>query len=92
MVWLLFILMNRDLEIACDERVIQVFGENSKSGYALALIEMAEKKMKFTPLYSSFSINVTEERIKSIMQSKKASFLGFCAGLYNCGRLHYSVC
>ncbi|QGQ95660.1 M56 family metallopeptidase [Paenibacillus psychroresistens] len=76
MVWLLFIFMNRDLEIACDERVIQVFGENSKSDYALTLIAMAEKKMKFTPLYSSFSINVTEERIKSIMQFKKASFLG----------------
>jgi bla regulator protein BlaR1 len=76
MVWLLFILMKRDLEIACDERVIQVFGENSKSGYALALIEMAEKRKKFTPLYSRFSINVTEERIKSIMQFKKASFLG----------------
>lgn len=76
MVWLLFVLMNRDLELACDERVIQVFGESSKSGYALSLIGLAEKKMKFTPLYSSFSLNVTEERIRSIMKFRKTSLFG----------------
>ncbi|MBB6215391.1 beta-lactamase regulating signal transducer with metallopeptidase domain [Anaerosolibacter carboniphilus] len=73
MVWVLYILMNRDLEIACDEKVIKLFGEDTKSEYALSLIEMAERRTNFTPLYSSFSKNATEERIVSIMKFKKTS-------------------
>ena len=73
MVWVLYVLMNRDLEIACDEKVIKLFGESTKSDYALSLIEMVERRAKFTPLYSSFSKNATEERIVSIMKFKKTS-------------------
>jgi len=65
--------MNRDLEIACDEKVIKLFGESTKSDYALSLIEMAERRTKFTPLYSSFSKNATAERIVSIMNFRKKS-------------------
>lgn len=74
--WVLFVLMNRDLEIACDEKVIRRFGEKSKSDYARSLIDMAERKMKWNPLFSSFSKNVTEERIWSIMTFKQHSWLG----------------
>ncbi|SNS93556.1 Signal transducer regulating beta-lactamase production, contains metallopeptidase domain [Anaerovirgula multivorans] len=73
MVWVLYVLMNRDLEIACDEEVIKLFGDSTKSDYALSLIEMAESRTQFTPLYSSFSKNATEERIVSIMKFKKTS-------------------
>jgi len=72
-VWVLFVLMNRDLEIACDESVIKVFGEGTKAGYALSLISMEEQKTRLTPLYSSFSKNAAEERIVSIMKFKKTS-------------------
>jgi bla regulator protein BlaR1 len=74
-VWLLYLLMNRDLELACDERVVKLFGESARSDYALSLIEMAEQRSKFAPLYSSFSKNATEERIVSIMKFKKTSVL-----------------
>ncbi|MFZ5965612.1 MAG: M56 family metallopeptidase [Bacillota bacterium] len=77
MVWVLYILMNRDLEIACDEKVIKLFGESTKADYALSLIEMSERRTKFTPLYSSFSKNATEERIVSIMKFKKTSVFSF---------------
>lgn len=73
MAWILYLLMNRDLEIACDEKVVKLFGESTKSNYALSLIEMAERRAKFTPFYSSFSKNATEERIVSIMKFKKTS-------------------
>ncbi len=73
LVWVLYILMNRDLELFCDEKVIKKFGENKKSEYALSLIEMAEQKSKITPLYNGFSKNAVEERIVSIMKFKKTS-------------------
>ncbi|MTI55876.1 M56 family metallopeptidase [Geosporobacter ferrireducens] len=81
MVWLLYALMNRDLEITCDEKVIKVFGEATKSHYALSLIEMAERGSRLTPFYSSFSKNATEERIVSIMKFKKTSLFSLVLAL-----------
>ena len=73
LVWVMYILFNRDLELACDECVIHRFGNNSKSTYATALISMEEKKSGLTPLCNSFSKNAIEERIRAIMKIKKTS-------------------
>lgn len=73
LVWIMYMLANRDLEIACDEKVLTIFGAGTRSEYALTLIQMAEKKSKFTPLYNGFNKNLTEERIVSIMKFKKGS-------------------
>ena len=73
MVWVLYVLVNRDMELACDEKVIRTLGEDSKSAYALSLIDMAEQKAKFTPLHSGFSKNAVEERIVSVMKFRKMS-------------------
>lgn len=79
-VWLMYTLFNRDMELACDEAVLNNLGENKKSAYALALISMEEKKSGLTPFYSSFSRNAMEERIKAIMKSKRITLLtGACA-------------
>lgn len=75
MVWVMFILANRDLELACDERVVRRFGAETKAAYAYSIISMAEQRKKFTPLYSGFSKNAAEERIKSIMKYKKSSII-----------------
>ena len=75
MIWAMFVLANRDIELSCDETVIQLFGEKSKSAYALTLISMEEKKNRFTPLCSDFSKNAIEERIKAIMKYKRRSAL-----------------
>lgn len=75
LVWVMFFLAHRDLEMACDEKVLKSLGEQTKSDYALSLIQMAEQRSKFTPLYNGFSKNATEERIVSIMKYKKASFV-----------------
>ena len=75
LVWLLYVLMNRDLEISCDEKVILEFGEDTKTAYAMSLIGMAEHRTGFTPLYSNFSKNATEERILSIMKFRKTSVI-----------------
>ncbi|AOT72007.1 M56 family metallopeptidase [Geosporobacter ferrireducens] len=81
MVWILYVFMNRDLEIACDEKVIKVLGEDTKSQYALSLIQMAECRSRLTPFYSSFSKNATEERIVSIMKFKKTSLFSLVLAL-----------
>lgn len=73
MVWIMFILANRDIELSCDELVIKKLGYNKKMDYAYSLVEMAEMRSQYVPFCSGFSKNAVEERIVSIMKFKKKS-------------------
>lgn len=80
-VWVMYVLFNRDIELSCDESVVRAFGESSKALYANTLIYMEEKKSGLVPFYSSFSKNAIEERITAIMKIKKTSFAAIAAAV-----------
>jgi beta-lactamase regulating signal transducer with metallopeptidase domain len=73
LVWLMYILANRDIELACDEAVVRAFGQTSRSSYALALIDMEGAKAGLLPLCSGFNKRAIEERVISIMRTKEAT-------------------
>lgn len=75
LVWVMYILFNRDIELSCDETVIRRFGEATRTAYAKLLISMEEKKSSLVPFGSSFSKTAIEERITAIMKIKKTSFV-----------------
>lgn len=75
LVWVMFIIANRDIEISCDESVIRMLGDCEKQTYAMTLISMEERKSGLFPLNSNFSKNAIKERIVAIMKFKKASAL-----------------
>jgi len=70
-VWVMFVLASRDLELTCDDMVLRRFGVGIKKDYAKILIGMIEQGGRFAPLYNGFSKNATQERIVSIMKNKK---------------------
>ena len=74
-VWVMYILFNRDIELACDESVIRQFGDKSKSAYSLMLISMEAKKSGLSPLCNNFSKNAIEERITAIMNTKRTTII-----------------
>ena len=78
LVWIMYILANRDIELSCDEAVVRNYvrsgGEDAKSDYAMTLIALVEKRNELMSLCANFSKNVVEERIISIMKIKKLSF------------------
>ena len=76
LVWVMFILANRELELTCDEMVLRHFGVETKTAYAYSIISMAEQRSRYAFLHSGFSKNAAEERITSIMKIKKSSVLG----------------
>lgn len=78
-VWIMYILFNRDVELICDECVVRKFGEKSKAVYSLILINMEEKQSSLLPFCSNFSQNAIEERITAIMKMKKTTILSFTA-------------
>ena len=77
-VWVMYVLFNRDIELACDESVIRQFGEKSKSAYSLMLINMEAAKSGLLPFCNNFSKNAIEERITAVMKIKKTSLLAIC--------------
>jgi len=81
LVWVMYVLANRDIELSCDETVVRTFGETMKSAYALTLIGLEEKKSRLTPFANNFSKYAIEERINAIMKMKKSSLVGIILAL-----------
>lgn len=79
LVWVMYIFFNRDIELACDESVVRLFGEKSKKDYSLMLISMEAKKSGLLPFCNNFSKNAIEERITAIMKIKKNTILSLAA-------------
>jgi len=73
LVWVMYALANRDIELSCDEAVVRTCGESTKSAYAMALIGLEENRGTFSPLCTNFAKNSIEERIVAIMKMKKRS-------------------
>ena len=75
LVWVMYILANRDIEVACDETVVWNFGEKAKSAYAMVLMGLEERKSGFSPLCNNFAKNAIKERIDVIMRIKRNSIM-----------------
>lgn len=80
-VWVLYFLFNRDIELACDEGVVQRLGQTSRSDYARILIHMEAAKSGLAPFCNHFSKTAIEERITAIMKTKKTTFLAVLAAI-----------
>lgn len=75
LVWVMYLLANRDIELCCDEVVLSRMGLEKRSVYAMTLIDLEEQKSGLSPLYNSFKHNLTEERICAIMKMKRLSII-----------------
>lgn len=71
--WALYVLGNRDLELSCDGQVLRRMGEAHRSGYALALLDIAEARTTAAALCSHFSQHTIAERIEAIMKYRRVS-------------------
>lgn len=72
--WLAYILLCRDIELACDERVIKSLGADIKKPYSEALINcsMPRKAISACPL--AFGETGVKGRIKAVLNYKKPAF------------------
>lgn len=75
LVWVLFALYGRDIELSCDEAVLRQLGAGGRSSYALTLLDMEERRGHPSPLHASFSKYAIEERIQAIMKTKRMTLL-----------------
>ncbi len=75
LVWIMAVLLNRDIEFACDEEVCRTCPQHYKTAYALVLIRLAqESRQSVWPLNACFARHSEiEERIRFIMNTKRYS-------------------
>lgn len=73
LVWVMYVLANRDMELACDESVIARCGEPAE--YARMLIRLEEQKYTSVVPGLSSGARALKERILSVMKLKKKSVL-----------------
>ena len=74
LVWLAYILLCRDIELACDERVIRQMGEGSKKPYSEALINCSVPRRMIAACPVAFGETGVKGRIKSVLNYKKPAF------------------
>lgn len=83
-IWIAYLLYCKDLELACDERVIAKLGNEEKKPYSEALLicSVSNKALLQSPL--SFSEVAIKNRIVNILKYKKPGFWGVVLALVVC--------
>ena len=79
--WLAYILLCRDIEAACDERVIRNMGMEDRRAYSTALLNCSIRRKSIAACPLAFGEVGVKERIKSVMHYKKPGFWILLAAL-----------
>ena len=74
LVWVSYVLLCRDIELACDERVIKDLSEDSRKVYAKSLLDCAVKRKSIAACPLAFGEVGVKTRIKGVMHYKKPAF------------------
>lgn len=71
LIWLSYVLFCRDLELACDERVIRNLDRDARADYAAALLSSSVSKPKIAACPLAFGEVGVQKRIKSALSYRK---------------------
>jgi len=82
--WAAYILFCRDIELACDEKVIRGFEERERKSYSNALLSCSMQRKLVVSYPLAFGETAVKERVKSVMNYKKPAFLLLSASLAIC--------
>lgn len=78
--WVAYILMCRDIELACDERVVREMSAEEKKNYAETLLSCGTKQQLISACPLAFGEVGVKERVKGVLYYKKPAFwLGIAA-------------
>ena len=74
LVWVAYILLCKDIETACDERVIRFMELDERKAYSSALLRCSSRRAHFAASPVAFGEVSVKQRILSILKYKKPSF------------------
>ena len=83
--WIAYVLLCRDIELACDEKVIRQMDLNGKKQYSTALLEFSTGRRLVTICPLAFGEVGVKERVKNVLNYKKPAFWLIVVAIIACG-------
>lgn len=74
LVWAAYLLLCKDIETACDERVVQFMNLEERKHYSAALLNCSTNRAHFAACPVAFGEVSVKSRIKSVLNYRKPSF------------------
>lgn len=84
LIWVAYILLCRDIELACDERVIKNMTADDKASYSEALLKCSTRGRSIAMCPLAFGEVGVKERIKRVLSYKKPAFWIIIAAIAAC--------
>ncbi|MBR1770812.1 MAG: hypothetical protein IJ747_02140 [Lachnospiraceae bacterium] len=83
--WLAYILFCRDIEAACDEKVIKDRDRAYMAAYSQALLDLSVPRRSIAACPLAFGEAGVKERVKGVLHYKKPAFWVIIAAILVCG-------
>ncbi|MCM1189591.1 MAG: M56 family metallopeptidase [bacterium] len=74
LVWAAYFLLCRDIELACDEKVVRKMGLAEKKAYSTALVDLSAAKSGMSVCPLAFGEVGVKERVRAVLRYKKPAF------------------
>jgi len=74
LMWLGYVLLCRDIELACDEKVVKEFNNEQKADYSQALLTCSVNRRIIAACPLAFGEVGVKDRVKSVLNYKKPAF------------------
>lgn len=84
LLWLAWALFCRDIELACDERVIRGLGRERRADYAQALLDCSVRSRGIRACPLAFGETGVKARVKSVLHYRKPGFWALLGTLAAC--------
>ncbi|MCI9141313.1 MAG: hypothetical protein HFH87_01665 [Lachnospiraceae bacterium] len=83
--WIAWLFLCRDIELACDERVVREMGGEEKKRYAEVLLKCSMPRHMISACPLAFGELGVKERVKGVLRYKKPAFWLTAAAVLACG-------
>lgn len=84
LMWLAYALLCRDIELACDEKVIKNLDNEQRADYTQSLVECSVNRRIIAACPIAFGEVGVKERVKSVMNYKKPTFWVIILAVITC--------
>ena len=90
LIWWAYVLLCRDIELACDEKVIKGLSNEQRADYTQALVACSVNRRMIAACPLAFGEVGVKDRVKSVMNYKKPAFwviiiaVNVCVGVAIC--------
>ena len=84
LVWLMFVLLGKDMEMSCDEAVMRKLGAAVRADYSASLLRLATGRKIIAGAPLAFGEGDTRERVKNVLRWKCPRLWAVLAGAVVC--------